>query len=316
MSDHFDGKFFRNEPGVPERPTFFRALKWNMNRERAVWPEIEAAPPGPRPPDRAPAGELRITFVGHSTVLIQQDGHNILVDPVWSERIGPFSWLGTRRHRPPGIRFEDLPPIDLVLVSHDHYDHLDLPTLKKLDSANSGMRIIVPLGLGGLLARSGVEAESLELDWWQESSIGGVKITAVPAAHWSSRGLGQPNRTLWAGYFIAGSAAVYYAGDTGWGQHFKSVRERLGRPRVALIPIGAFKPRWFMSPQHIGPDEAIAAARELGARYSIPIHYGTFSLADDGPTEALDELASLLAGNDSPEFIVLKDGEGKSFEPE
>jgi len=314
VSDHFDGSVFRNESGTRDRPSLLRALTWNLNRERAVWPEREAVAPGPRPPERVGNGELRVTFVGHATVLIQVDGLNLLIDPVWSDRIGPFSWLGATRHRSPGIRFEDLPPIDLVLVSHDHYDHLDLPTLKRLDSANPGMKSVVPLGVGGYLAKNGIKAESIELDWWQERSIGTTKITAIPAAHWSGRGVGPQNRTLWVGYFIAGSRTVYCAGDTGWGPHFKEVRERLGRPQLAILPVGAYKPRWFMSPQHIDPAEAVAAAKELGAQVSIPIHYGTFNLADDGPTEALDDLSSHLVGGDSPAFLVLKEGEGRSIE--
>jgi len=228
--------------------------------------------------------------------------------------MGPFSWLGFPRHRAPGIRFADLPPIDAVLVSHDHYDHLDLPTLKRLDQANSGLKIVVPRRVGRWFARSGIKAETIELDLWQDASVGVLKVTATPAVHWSGRLPWAQNGTLWAGFFIAGSSRIFYAGDTGWGSQFKTVREKLGQPHVAILPIGSYKPRWFMSAQHIDPAEAVQAARELGARYSIPVHYGTFHSADDGPTEALEELARQLDADDAPEFVVLKEGEGKFFE--
>jgi L-ascorbate metabolism protein UlaG (beta-lactamase superfamily) len=267
------------------------------------------------------AGELHATFIGHSSVLVQMDGVNVLCDPHWSNRASPFASIGPRRHCPPGMRFEDLPPIDVVLQSHDHYDHFDVPTLRRI-SAKGNPRFIVPLGVRARLRSNRITgaAEASELDWWQLVSISPtVKIKAVPARHFSGRSLGDRNRTLWCGYVIEGSfGAVYFAGDTAYGPHFAQIKTRLPRIRVAFLPIGAFKPRWFMAAYHMSPEEALRAHNDLGAETSIAIHFGTFALADDGQMEPLEELQRALnsTGEPKPQFCTLSPGEARHFAPE
>jgi L-ascorbate metabolism protein UlaG (beta-lactamase superfamily) len=310
-SEHFAGGRFRN-PGADERHGFLDFLRWRLTARPGAWSQWTDAPPGAPPPRAVDGGRLRVTFVGHATVLVQTDGLNILTDPVWSERVSPLTWAGPKRVRPPGIRFEDLPPIDVVLISHNHYDHLDTATLRRLRDEHRP-RFIVPLGNGALLESEGV-AGATELDWWQDTHVGGgVRVVCVPARHFSGRGLSDRDRTLWCGYVVGGpSGAVYFAGDTAAGPHFAEVRERFGRVRLALLPIGAFLPRWFMRPVHVSPEESVAAHETLGARASVAIHFGTFPLGDDGETEAVEGLERALTGRGvSPEeFRVLDFGEG------
>ncbi|MBI3181336.1 MAG: MBL fold metallo-hydrolase [Myxococcales bacterium] len=287
---HFDGKRFRNLSGRGTGRTgdFF---KWMTHRELGPWREWTDAEPGPPPPQRVGKGQLRVTFVNHATALIQMDEVNILTDPIWSERASPVSFAGPRRVRPPGIKFEDLPPIDAVLVSHNHYDHLDVPTLRRL-AREHRPHIVSGLGNKALFDSKGV-AGATELGWWQSVAIKpGVRVSAVPAEHFSSRGLCDSDRTLWAGFVVEGEAGgVYFAGDTGQGPHFEQIRERLGPIRLALLPIGAFRPEWFMGPVHLSPVQAVQAHRTLEAGTSVGIHFGTFRLADDGEDEAPNLLA-------------------------
>jgi L-ascorbate metabolism protein UlaG (beta-lactamase superfamily) len=239
---------------------------------------------------------VRVTFINHSTVLIQLPGCNILTDPIWSERASPVPWAGPRRHRPPGVRLEDLPPIDVLLLSHNHYDHLDRPTLRRLTPTHT----ITPLGVGGI-----------ELDWWQSIDVAGLHITAVPATHFSGRDLFDRNGTLWCGYSIATAhGPVYFAGDTGFnGTPFTEMRERLGEPMLALLPIGAYKPRWIMQPMHMSPTDAADAHALLGSKHSVAIHFGTFQLTDEGECEPADDLRAALAHRDLPPFVTLDNGE-------
>jgi L-ascorbate metabolism protein UlaG (beta-lactamase superfamily) len=250
-------------------------------------------------------GGLRTTLVNHSTVLLQQRGSNILTDPVWSERVSPLSWIGPPRRRDPGVSWENLPRIDAVLISHNHYDHLDLPTLRRL-AARGDSTFIVPSG-GAKLLRAEKIGPVHELDWGESLTLSGFTIHCVPALHFSSRGLFDRNRTLWCGYAIeCRERLVYFAGDTAFGDHFAQIREKFGPPRLALLPIGAYEPRWFMSPVHMGPDEAVRAHRILGAGASIAIHHGTFQLADEGLDVPQKELVA-RAPHDS--FLVLKNGQ-------
>src|SRR5258706_6106948 len=216
LSDHFDGARFHNrERGWQTEGSF---LKWQATREKGAWPVHAEAAYGPPPPERVDGGRLRITFINHSTTLIQMDGVNILTDPVWSERVSPVSFVGPRRHRPPGIRFEDLPPIDLVLVSHNHYDHLDVATLRAIQKP-----VITPLGNAALMRQHGIR-EAVDLDWWGTIGGNGLEITVVPARHFSARALSDRNRNLWGGFLISGPAGNgYFAGDTGWGDHFAEI---------------------------------------------------------------------------------------------
>ncbi len=311
LTGHFDGGRFHNAESVSGRH-FGRFLKWIWTRKPGPWLEWVDAPYGPPPPKRVGAGELRATVVNHSTVLIQMEGLNILTDPVWSDRIGPLSWAGPKRHRPPGIRFEDLPPIDVVLISHSHYDHLDVPTLKRLVAAHDPA-IYTGLGNSAVLERAGIEG-SREMDWWDEDEAAdGVKIAFVPARHFSGRGLCDRNRTLWGGFVIKGRAGtVYFAGDTGMWKHMDRIRDRYGPPRLAVLPIGAFLPRWFMEPVHLSPEQALEAHHRLGAGTSLPVHYGTFRLGDDGQFEPVERLMKAVFESGTPpqEFPVPPFGEG------
>lgn len=311
-SDHFDSERFRNRRSI-EHGGFGDLLRWMWTREPGPWQDSTDALPGDPPPRRVGPGELRVTFVNHATVLVQMDGINILTDPIWSDRCSPVSWAGPKRVRPPGIRFEDLPPIDLVLVSHNHYDHLDIRTLDHL-AREHHPRIFSGLGNRALLQSKGISGAE-DLDWWQSAEIAaGVRVTAVPTEHFSGRGLCDRDRTLWVGFVVTGSAgSVYFAGDTGWGPHFQEIRARFGAPRLALLPIGAFRPEWFMSRVHISPDEAVQAHQVLGAGTSVAIHFGTFRLGDDGQDEAPERLRSAIerAGEPRPRFWVLGFGEGR-----
>ena len=314
-TDHFDGKRFYNlEPRARASGSFW---KWMLNRERGPWRDFTDTPPAPPPPQRVRDGRLRATFVNHATVLLQMDGVNVLTDPVWSERVSPFSFVGPRRHRPPGVRFEDLPPIDVVLVSHNHYDHMDLDTLRRVARRDSPP-IFVGLNNAAFLADHGVPGAS-ELDWWDSVALpSGLTVTAVPTRHFSSRGPFDDNRALWCGFVVSGPSGDYFfAGDTGWGSHFSWIGRRFPRLRLALLPIGAYRPRWFMSPVHIDPEEAVCAHGELGAATSLAIHFGTFAQADDGEFEPQEALRAALAERPEPRprFLLLDNGESAEIPP-
>jgi L-ascorbate metabolism protein UlaG (beta-lactamase superfamily) len=244
-------------------------------------------------------------------VLLQLDGLNLLTDPIWSDRASPFSFAGPKRVRPPGIRFEDLPAIDAVVLSHNHYDHLDLSTLARLRSANSRMRIFGGLGLARLLAAERIDGVT-ELDWGNSAEIGGLKLIAAPTQHFSGRGMFDSNGTLWCAWVIEGkSGRVYFAGDTGYGPHFKKTGDALGPFRLAILPIGAYRPSWFMGPVHEDPAQAVAAMKDLRARFAIGIHFGTFQLTDEGITRPVEELdAALAKETPRPDFRALAFGEG------
>lgn len=328
ISDHFDGNLYFN-PGSssaqgegPKRGIFGWVWHWITKSGWPDWPEFIEASIGPQPATRAPKGTLRITAVGHSTFLIQIDGINILTDPIWSDRCSPISWIGPRRHTRPGLRLEDLPPIDAVLVSHNHYDHLDLPTLALL--AEKGLpRSVVPLGNGDLVRESGIPTVD-ELDWWQSVRLSSdITVTLVQAQHFSSRTLWDRNRALWGGFVISGpSGNVYFSGDTGYGPHFQEIVRRFSPIRVALLPIAPFQPKSSKEPGpdrrlrvHMGPAEAVQAHLDLGASVSIGAHFQVFQLGPDGFNEATEVLDyTLKKGKLSPDtFRILKPGESLSL---
>jgi L-ascorbate metabolism protein UlaG (beta-lactamase superfamily) len=314
-TDHFDGTEFKNLSSV--RPKgFLDILRWRLTKEEGPWPEWVNAEPGPRPPKKVKNGEMRITYVNHSTFLIQIDGLNILTDPIWSERASPVSWAGPKRVRLPGIRYQDLPPIDVVLISHNHYDHLDLPTLQKL-SFDHIPAFYVGLGNNLLLAKKQITGVS-EMDWWESIPLkNGVRLMCVPAQHWSGRGFKDRLKTLWCGFFIQGqSKSVYFAGCTGFGPHFQKIVDRQKSISVSLLPIGAFRPRWFMESAHLSPADVIKAQGILKSQNVVPIHFGTFKLGDDGFTEPIDVLKEELNKSGSKlksTFHILELGKGQNF---
>jgi len=287
-SDHFDGRRFFN-PGVDVDRSLADLWRWRRSGQRVAWPEQIASTPAPPPPHQAGPGEVLLTFIGQATVLIQVEGCNILTDPIFSARASPVSFAGPLRARPPAIAFDALPPIDLVLLSHNHYDHMDIATLRRLQNRSAPV-VVTGLGNGRHLARLGM-SKTIELDWWQACTPAeGVDITFVPAQHWSSRTPFDRRRTLWGGHVVGvAGTRILFAGDTGYGPHFRTIARAL-RPDVALLPIGAYEPRWFMKVQHMDPTDAVQAHIDLTADLSLGIHWGTFQLTDeaiDAPRDAL-----------------------------
>jgi L-ascorbate metabolism protein UlaG (beta-lactamase superfamily) len=312
ITDHFDGTKFRNlEP--PERKGFIDFVRWQLTSKRGTWNKWTDSKPGSAPPPRVNGKGLRVTFINHATVLIQTDGLNILTDPIWSERASPVTWAGPKRHRSSGLRFEDLPLIDIVLISHNHYDHLDLKTLVKL-RVRHNPRFVTGLGNRAFLnAREIIDVT--ELDWWEGARISNqLSVTCVPAKHFSGRWLTDGDNTLWCGYVIQASTGnIYFAGDTGMGSHFVEVKNRFGPLRLVLLPIGAYLPGWFMHPVHISPNEAVELHHLLEPRVSMAIHFGTFALGDDGEFEPVLKLREALSNKDEIDsrFWVLEHGEGR-----
>ena len=270
----------------------FDLVRYYATRTPGVWARKLDTPPGPRPPARVGTGALRATVVNHATVLLQYDGVNVLTDPIWSARASPVQWAGPERYVPPMIAFEDLPPIDAVLISHNHYDHLDLPTLQRLEAAFHPT-YIVGERQGALLREAGLQ-KVVELNWATHTTLAnGQKVWGTEAVHWTGRkSFSGRNASLWMSYVLGTSQGpVYFAGDTGYGGQFAAAQKQFGPMRLALLPIGAYKPRWLTAFQHMDPCEAATAHRELRAAQSIAIHYGTFELSDDGQTEPIQELA-------------------------
>jgi L-ascorbate metabolism protein UlaG (beta-lactamase superfamily) len=292
-SDHWDGERFFN-PGVDTDHPFADFWRWRRTRQQAPWPRWVADPIFPPPPRRVTGDAVAATFIGHATWLLQLGGVNLLTDPVFSERASPVAWAGPRRVRAPGVALAALPPIDLVLLSHNHYDHMDLPSLRALRDRWRPL-IVTGLGNGAYLERQGIRP-TLDLDWWQHVvPHDDLRVTYAPAQHWSRRTLADTRRMLWGGHVVETPAArLFFAGDTGYPGHFRAIRNRLGAPDIALLPIGAYEPRWFMRKAHMNPEEAVHAHRELGASLSLAMHFGTFPLTDEAIDAPLAALATAL----------------------
>ena len=321
-----DGGFRNPWPGG--RPGSFRDfLKWTLV-ERRRNPRRPDPDPGkfarvtpaftvPRPaPD-----QLTITWVGHSSWLIQIAGLNVLTDPIWSKRASPVQFAGPRRWVPAGIEFDHLPPIDVVLISHDHYDHLDANTISRIAERYPAVVWQAPLGLGAFLKRRGAR-DITERDWWQESSVGTVRLTCVPARHFSGRTLGRRNQTLWCGWTLRSvQHSVFFAGDTALHPEFTTIGERCGPFDLAILPIGAYEPRWFMGAVHMNPEDCIKAMAQLASAQKgrrlgmIAGHWGTFKLTD----EPMDEPPALMrelwetAHHDANDLWILRHGETRSI---
>jgi len=313
ITDHCDGRRFFNPDGV-QAPSFSALPKWwwqrMVLRQGELWPKTVPAPLIPRLPSAIPAGEIAVTFIGHATFLLQLPGLNLLTDPIFSDRASPFSWAGPKRARPPALSLDRLPRIDVVLLSHNHYDHLDLAALRWLARERRPL-IVTTLGNKPWLERHGV-GHVVELDWWQahRPSVD-LELICTPAHHFAARWPWDRCETLWGGFMIRTTQRnVYFCGDSGWCSHFTEIRQRLGAPDLAFLPIGAYEPRWFMEPVHMTPDEAVRAHLALGARRSLGMHFGTFQLTDEGIDAPLHALAVArtahgLADND---FFTLEFG--------
>jgi L-ascorbate metabolism protein UlaG (beta-lactamase superfamily) len=286
-SDHFDGRQFFNPVGPAGQP--FTAVPRMLREPRTRWPaRVDVVPQRPPALDGALAV---ITFIGHSTFLIQTAAGNILTDPMFSQRAGPLNLLGPRRVRQPAVRFEDLPPISTVLLSHNHYDHCDRWTLGMLAKRCDPI-VVTPLGNERLVTSTGIKRVEA-LDWWQQAGSAPFPITLTPARHFSARTPFDRNRALWGGFIVAvGQARIFFAGDSAYAPLFREIRRRLGPIDLALLPIGAYEPRWFMQAVHMNPAEAVQAHLDLEASQSIGMHFGTFQLTTEGiddPLRALEE---------------------------
>jgi L-ascorbate metabolism protein UlaG (beta-lactamase superfamily) len=293
FSDHCDGRRFFN-PVLRARRGFPQVLRWMLTRKKQPWPhwiEDSAQPP---PNGELSTGQVALTFINHSSFLIRTGGVNVLTDPIWSERASPFRWAGPRRVRRPGVPFEQLPPIHLVLVSHNHYDHMDLPTLNRLEERFHPL-FLTGLGNRRCLMRRGL-TNVKELDWWQSQRChDALTATFTPALHFSRRGWFDENRTLWGGFVLeVEQRRIYFAGDTGYADHFREIRRRLGPIDGALFPFAAYEPRWFMKPAHMNPEEAVQAHLDLGPGLTIGMHFGTFQLTDEGIDEPVVALRKCL----------------------
>lgn len=308
----YDGKKFQNLQPFPEK-SLWPVVKWFLTADKKPWPE--QIPIEKKEHYKAPLkpGEMRVTFINHASFLIQTSAGNILTDPIYSERASPFSFMGPKRVHEPGIAFEDLPQIHWVVVSHNHYDHMDLDTLQKLNE-KFHPEFLVPLKNKTYLEEKKIE-NIKELNWWEFTESKGLKITLVPSQHWSARGLTDRREALWGSYhFQISEQSLYFAGDTGYGPHFKMVYEKLGAPDLSLLPIGAYEPRWFMKDQHMNPDDAVLAHLDLKTAQSIGLHFGCFQLADDGPNDGIEDLNKSLDTHKvaRESFITLKPGDSFS----
>jgi L-ascorbate metabolism protein UlaG (beta-lactamase superfamily) len=324
ISDHYDGEhFFNPEPTIRSSPSgrrlsFFsfliRRLRDNPD-DWAKWPAHIENRVYPAPGGEVAAGSVAVSFIGHSCFLLRLPGLNVLTDPVFSERCSPVSFAGPKRVRDPGIALEALPKIDLVLLSHNHYDHLDVASLRKLRRRFPGMRIVTSLGNAKFLAGKGLPG-AVELDWWEAHGLGETRITATPARHFAARTLWDRNETLWVGFVLEHRGSkIFFAGDTGYTRFFAEIRTRLGAPDISLLPIGAYEPRWFMGPVHMNPADAVRAFLDLGTGQAIGCHFGTFQLT----AEAIDQpeidlaVAKAEAGVADDAFVTLDFGETRGF---
>jgi L-ascorbate metabolism protein UlaG (beta-lactamase superfamily) len=284
---HFDGERFFNPTRANGQP--ISAVPRMLAQARAPW--LARVPVEPRQPPALGDATAVVTFIGHSTFLIQTALGNILTDPVYAERASPVSFAGPRRVRAPAVRFDDLPPIGVVLLSHNHYDHCDRRALRAIDARWQPL-VVTPLGNGRLLKSFGVRRVE-ELDWWQAARSSPMPIRLTPAQHFSARTPFDRNRALWGGFvFEIADRRIYFAGDSGYAPHFKDVRARCGRIDLALLPIGAYEPRWFMRDIHMNPEEAVMAHADLEAERSIGMHFGTFQLTLEGIDDPVESLAA------------------------
>lgn len=317
VSDHYDGSRFYNPAADSSEHGFPEHVKWMWEMKTVDWPEWIQDAPKHTPPARIGNGQLRITYINQATLLIQTDSLNILTDPIFSDFAGPVSFLASKRIRNPGIPFDSLPSIDIVLVSHNHYDHLDLPTLVRIGKRD---RPVLITGLGNKdLIDTTLFSKVYETDWWQnvETDAGKIKITFVPALHQSGRGVFDENESVWGGFVLESSfGRVYFAGDTGYGQFVQPLHQRFPDFKLTILPIGSYEKRWMMKSQHMNPDDAVRLHLFLQSEQSIGMHYATFL---EHPEQSVDqhekdlEVALKNYQINRDRFLILKFGEGVLF---
>jgi L-ascorbate metabolism protein UlaG (beta-lactamase superfamily) len=286
------------------KKSFFTVMKWRATSERAKWPEHIEQTQFDKPPARVPGKELRISYVNHSTVLVQTENLNVLLDPIWSERASPFTFIGPKRVHEPGMKWDDLPRVDMVLISHSHYDHLDIETVRRLVKRYNPL-FIVPKGVDEIILRHAPQAR-VAPKAWSEAHVFNIDMTVylVPAQHWSARSLWDRNKTLWGGFVMTTPHGhIYYSGDTGFGSGklFDEIHQVFGPVRLAILPIGAYAPRWFMKDSHITPDEAVDAFKRLKAQNALGVHWGTFQLSDEAIDAPVNDLKDALDKAKIPE---------------
>jgi L-ascorbate metabolism protein UlaG (beta-lactamase superfamily) len=316
LSDHYDGELFFN-PGVDLDKPFSDLIKWGLSRPEDTWPKLvenTAKPNLQTDNSKIADNELHLTFVNHSTFLGQINGINFLTDPHWGERASPVSFAGPKRVRKPGLDFNELPLIDLVLVSHNHYDHMHLGTLEQLYKKYNPL-FVVPLGNAKYLKSFSKNINVIELDWWQSIQHKNSVITLIPSQHWSARGLYDRRTALWGGFVISQTnKKILFVGDTGYNENlYKDIQNKIGKIDLSLIPIGAYEPRWFMKGSHVNPEEAVQIHIDLKSKYSVGKHFGTFRLTDedfDQPVIDLKIASEKLKVNN---FLILEVGETKEF---
>lgn len=313
-NDHFDGKRFHNV--FEKRDHLFKDIfKVLTTSNRKKWPKIEANSHWPRLHLVLNQGQAAVTFVNHATLLIQLPGLNILTDPVWSKRVSPLRFAGPKRARQPGIAFDELPKINPVLISHNHYDHLDLATVKKL-AERDHPRILISKGDLDILERHQID-NAREMDWWEKENFASLEINFAPTQHFSSRGLLDRNRSLWGSFMIRHQGKnLYFGGDSAYSAHYRQIRERLGPTDLAFLPIGAYEPYWFMGLVHMKPEESVQAHLDLQSKQSVAIHFGTFQLTEEGIDEPVARLNQRLneVGLSADRFTTLGEGETQVFD--
>lgn len=313
---HGENGFINTDPGFAEAG-FDEMAPWIAGKLTDVFSKAPKADIPREVNDGSALREQRpytVTWIGHSTVLVQMEGRTILTDPVWSTKVGPFKWAGSPRVSEPGLAIENLPPVDIVLISHNHYDHLDEASIEELADRNPNAAFFVPLRVRDWFEDKGIRNVE-EYDWWEGGSHKGLKIVCTPAQHFSGRWINDRNQSLWCSWVVTGKKRLYFGGDSGYCSHFANIGKRFGPFDLTLIPIGAYEPRKLMSPVHMNPAEAVQTHLDLRGRTMVGIHWGTFVLTDEPMEEPPKKLAEAAEakGLNKGECVAMKLGETREW---
>ncbi len=298
---------YKNTNGEEIDKSIKDLIRWQRNQKKPILSSIDLSDEW-KLVDFEKSNNFMI-WIGHSTFLIKKNNLVILTDPVFSERASPFKRLGPKRLIPPAISLNELPKIDVVTISHNHYDHLDIRSLKKLSKLNPNLIFLIPKGDIDIFNKKNIDNVK-EFTWWEEISIDNFIFTFTPVQHWSARGLFDRNESLWGGWFIKSTDySLYHAGDTGYSDDFIETQKRLGSPKYAFLPIGAYDPEWFMAASHVNPEDSIRIMKDLGAEFSFGMHWGTFTLTAEDTLEPPQRLKEALKNDKLDNFKTLKPGE-------